>query len=78
MRSDELASQLRDRLRAKGLVPGMDLDAVPDEVIIESYVTCSGCGERLVSETALPGLIADARDVDDWFDRWPPHPRSEP
>ena len=44
MRREDLAAALRDRARRQGVGSGEVLDALDDDTIIESFVTCSGCG----------------------------------
>jgi hypothetical protein len=48
------------------MVPRHIIDVVPDEHIILSYVTCSGCDEMLVSEDDLAEAIAKCKDVDEF------------
>ncbi len=67
MRRAELAAGLRQRLRARDLVPDATLDATPDTSIIDSYVICSCCGQRQVSDALLADLIRQARTTDDWL-----------
>lgn len=65
----ELVTQLRDRPRAGGHLSDAELAARTDDELIESYVTCSGCGARqLAAPGELARAIADARDAQDFFE----------
>jgi hypothetical protein len=67
MRKNELAQELRKRQYQQKLVARHLVDALTDDQIIDAYITCSGCGEKEVSEEQLPGLIARAKDADSFF-----------
>lgn len=67
MTTNMLAEQLRDRLREKKRVSDVKISAASDEQIIESYITCSGCGEREVDDEQLPRLIEQANNADEFF-----------
>jgi hypothetical protein len=58
-----LAQQLRQRQYTQGHLPRHLIDAVSDEDIIDSYITCSCCGEKQVTPQQLEVAIAQARDA---------------
>jgi hypothetical protein len=68
MKASELAQQLRERQYAKGLIPRELVDALPDDAIISSYITCHECGHKQLTEAQLPLAIEQARDADHFFD----------
>ena len=59
-----LANALRQRQYAQGKVPRALIDAVSDAAIIDAYITCSGCGHRQVTPSALQVAIFMARDAE--------------
>ena len=63
----ELARQLRGRQHAYGLVEPATIDALSDDEIVDSYVTCSDCGAKQVEGRRLDAAIAGATDADDFF-----------
>ena len=58
-----LAQQLRQRQYAHGHLPQHLIDAVSDADMIDSYITCSCCGEKQVTPQQLEVAIAQARDA---------------
>jgi len=58
-----LAQQLRQRQYAHGHLPRHLIDTVSDEDMIDSYITCSCCGEKQVTPQQLEVAIAQARDA---------------
>lgn len=46
-----LASELRECQRQLGQVPAFFFDTLPDDLIIDAYVTCHDCQARLVAMT---------------------------
>ena len=64
----ELASRLRQRLLAKGLVPKTALAQIDDDAVIWSYVTCSSCGVQSVADDELQEAVASARTVTEFFE----------
>jgi hypothetical protein len=54
MDKHQLAQELRQRQYARGLVKKKYIDALSDNDIIDSYITCSGCGG---SSSRLTNLI---------------------
>lgn len=63
MDKQALAQQLRQRQYAHGYIPRHLIDTVSDEDIIESYITCSCCGEKQVTPQQLELAIEQARDA---------------
>jgi hypothetical protein len=62
-----LASQLRQRQIARGLVPKAMVDALSDDEIIDCYITCSDCGVKQVEGVDLETAIATTRSASDFF-----------
>jgi len=58
-----LAQQLRQRQYTQGHLPRHLIDAVSDEDMIDSYITCSCCGEKQVTPQQLEVAIAQAHDA---------------
>ena len=67
MSRHQLASQLRRRQYAFGEVERELIDALSDDQIIDSYITCSCCGEKQVDGRNLETAIAKARSADHFF-----------
>jgi hypothetical protein len=67
MELSALAAQLRNRLLDQGLVKASTLRRIPDSVIIDSYITCSGCGKRLVESAEVLARIIDQADSAETF-----------
>jgi hypothetical protein len=68
MTKRDLAQQLRQRQYEHGEIEHALIDALSDDEIIDSYVTCSCCGEKQVDGPRLAMAIATAADDDDFFD----------
>jgi hypothetical protein len=68
MTRQQLARELRECQFEYGAVPGNVLYLLTDDQIIESYVTCSCCGERLVSDADLAAAIKNADDSEDFLE----------
>lgn len=68
MTKTKLGKQLRQFQYRFGAVPRVIIDCLPDEKIIESYVTCSDCGVRLVSDDDLKQAIEQSQDADEFLD----------
>lgn len=66
MTAAELASGLRQRLLDRNLVTEETLRGVSDWAIIESYVTCSGCGEVWHDGDELEAMIACANTAEEF------------
>ena len=73
MKKITLAQELRQRQLAQGIVPASAINALSDDEIIDAYITCSGCGEKLVPARELGTVIGLATDANHFFelcDRW--------
>lgn len=68
MTRTQLARELRECQLEYGAVPGNILFLLTDDQIIESYVTCSCCGERLVSDADLNAAIRNADDSNEFLE----------
>ncbi len=73
MYKHQLAQELRQRQYARGLVAKKYIDALSDHDIIESYITCSGCGAKLVPLDDLDLLIQRARSAEQFIAAIAPH-----
>ena len=67
MDKHQLAQELRHRQYANGLVAKKYIDALSDDDIIESYITCAGCGAKLVPLDDLDLLIKRARSAEQFI-----------
>ncbi len=67
MDNHQLAKALRQRQYARGLVAKKDIDALSDHEIIDSYITCSGCGAKFVPLDDLDLLIKRARSAEQFI-----------
>jgi hypothetical protein len=68
MDKQTLAQQLRERQYACGYIPRHFVDAISDEEIIDSYITCSCCGEKQVSPEQQGTAIEQARDTNHFLE----------
>jgi hypothetical protein len=68
MKASELAQQLRERQYVYGMVSREIIDALSDDAIISSYITCHECGHRQLTEAQLPLVIEQAQNADHFFD----------
>lgn len=62
-----LAQELRQRQYNTGLVPCEMIDALSDDAIIDSYITCSDCQMRQVDSQHLAIAIDQAHDAQQFF-----------
>ena len=67
MHKADLAHALRQRQHALGEVPGEMIESLSDDEIIDSYITCSCCGEKQVTHRQLRKAIFMAKDADGFF-----------
>lgn len=67
MTKNELAFELKNRLRTKKLVEEEILDIVPDDDIITSYITCVCYVEKQVNLEQLEYAIEQAKNAEDFF-----------
>jgi hypothetical protein len=63
----QLARRLRQRQHALDSAAPALIDALSDDEIIDSYVTCSCCGERQVEGPRLALAIAQAADDEEFL-----------
>lgn len=67
MDKHQLAQELRQRQYKRGLVERWMIDALADDDIIDSYITCSGCGEKQVDTQNLALAIDRAQDANQFL-----------
>ncbi len=67
MEKSVLAQELRQRQYTFGQVERRIIDALSDDDIIDSYITCSGCGEKQVDATQLEAAIKAASNAEEFF-----------
>ena len=68
MEKHQLAQALRQRQYHLALIEKQLIDAVPDDALIDSYITCSDCGEKQVAPQELTTAIELAASADQFFD----------
>ena len=78
MHKADLAQELRKRQYALGEVPGEMIEALSDDEMIDSYITCSYCGEQQVTRRQLRKAIFMAKDADGFFNVCEKLARSQP
>ncbi len=69
MKEHELAVKLGERVLTQGLLTQEDLDRVSDWVVIQSYITCSGCGFRSMSDAELHDVVAECKTMEEFLAR---------
>jgi hypothetical protein len=67
MDKQQLARELRQRQREQGFLTPEIIDAVSDDQIIDSYITCSHCGTKQVNQQELRDIISIAETVEHFF-----------
>ncbi len=67
MDKHHLAQELRQRQYKSGLVARWMIDALADDDIIDSYITCSACGEKQVDAQNLTIAIEHAQDANQFL-----------
>ena len=70
MEKEKLAQQLRQPKNSKSLIQTFLVDSInqlSDEKILTLANTCDCCGELLVAEEQLDEVIANSKDVTDFF-----------
>lgn len=67
MTKEKLAYELKKRQYKLGNVPKKVIDGLSNDSIIDSYIKCSCCEERLVNEIELIQAINMANDVEHFF-----------
>lgn len=67
MLKKELAQQLRQKQYDIGIIDKKRIDNIPDDEIIDCYITCSGCGEKQVDVEQLNKIIEKSSNTDEFF-----------
>lgn len=67
MDKHQLAQELRQRQYDKGLVARWMIDALSDDEMIDSYITCSHCQKKQVDSQQLAAAISLAHDAHQFF-----------
>jgi hypothetical protein len=78
MDKHKLASELRECQRRLGQAPAFFIENLPDDLIIDAYVTCHDCQVRLVDDAALEKFIRLAKDHEEFLALVSGHTRSHP
>jgi hypothetical protein len=68
MERHQLAQALRQRQYHLALTERHIIDALADDEIINSYITCADCGEKQVNAQELKIAIRLATNVEQFFD----------
>ncbi len=63
MEKYQLAQGLRQRQYERGLISPQIINIISDDDIINSYITCSCCGEKQVTSIELEAAIRQAFDT---------------
>lgn len=67
MNPASLATELRQRQYALGEVPRELIDALSDDELIDTYITCACCGEKQVTPWQLRKAIFLADDAESFL-----------
>ncbi len=67
MNKKVLAEELREIQITFGEVPVEIIKSLSDDDIIDSCITCSECGEKLIDQRTLKKIIFKSCDADDFF-----------
>jgi hypothetical protein len=62
MTKKRLVSDLRRRQYVAGAVPRYVVDALSDDEIVDSYITCSYCSAKLIGDVALTIRASDSTE----------------
>jgi hypothetical protein len=76
MDKHKLASELRECQRQLGQAPAFFIENLPDELIIDAYVTCHDCKARLVDDDTLEKCINETKDHEEFIALVNSHARS--
>jgi hypothetical protein len=68
MEKHQLAQELRQRQYRLDLLDRRLIEAISDDEIIDTYITCSDCGEKQVTIQELKTVIRLAVTVQQFFD----------
>ncbi len=69
MEKSVLANQLRER--QQGNVPTDILEALSDDQVVASYITCSHCGVQQITDEQAEHVISLSTNVLDFMRLWP-------
>jgi hypothetical protein len=66
----QLAEQLRSKLGEGGEITPEMLAGLDDDFIVNSYLNtaCEDCGKKLAEGMDVDQVLAESRDLDDFFD----------
>jgi hypothetical protein len=67
MTNNELANQLRQRQYDRKLIARDKIDTLSDDQIIDSYITCSCCGNKQFNEKQVTNAIRAAKNANQFF-----------
>ena len=67
MKKEVLADELRKRQIELGLNPPELVNAISDDQIIDSYITCADCGQKEIPSSMVGWLIGKAENADQFF-----------
>lgn len=67
MLKSDLAEELRERQRLSGYISLVKINSLSDDEIIDSYITCSCCGEKQVDGSGLQTAIFMAKNSESFF-----------
>ena len=67
MKKGLLAQELRAKQLKLGAVPARIIKALSDDEIIDSYITCSCCGDKQLEGAELEYAISSASDTEHFF-----------
>jgi hypothetical protein len=76
MDKHKLANELRECQRRLGQAPAFFIENLPDELIIDAYVTCHDCQARLVDDDNLEKCVSEANDHGEFLALVNSHARS--
>jgi hypothetical protein len=70
MLKSNLAKELRQRQYKLGEVPKDIIDSLPDDILIDCYITCPCCQEKQIDNPAqLERIIKESQNADDFLER---------
>jgi hypothetical protein len=68
MKQRDLANEFRDRQEVYGMVDRETLGKISDARIIDSYITCSSCGNKKVKDkNYLNNIIEKSNNADEFL-----------
>ncbi len=69
MKKSQIAKDLRQFQYKLNVCTREQIDALDDDTIINGYVTCNCCGERMVSENEVIQAINESDTTDEFLNR---------